>query len=65
MKAPTDPPYKVTGKIPQAPKAHLKRDYVYGVRCKDMRNNVKYLGTNKIVYNAAALGIVLDQENNT
>jgi microtubule-associated protein-like 6 len=29
-----------------------------------MRNNVKYLSTNKIVYNAAALGIVLDMKNN-
>jgi hypothetical protein len=30
-----------------------------------MRNNIRFLNGKKLVYNAAALGIVLDIESNT
>lgn len=42
----------------------LQLDFVYGYRAKDCRNNVRYLKNGSIVYNAAALGIVLDGANN-
>lgn len=42
----------------------LQLDYVYGYRSKDCRNNVKYLKSGSIVYNAAALGVTLDPSQN-
>ncbi|KAL4483877.1 hypothetical protein ABPG72_006252 [Tetrahymena utriculariae] len=39
--------------------------YVFGIRTKDQRGNLRYTASGKIVYNAAALGIVLDIKNNT
>ncbi len=52
-------------KKPQAnhdkkPECTLEIDYVYGYRAKDCRNNLRYLKDGKIVYHAAAVGIVLD-----
>jgi len=38
---------------------------VHGYRAKDCRNNLRYLKNGKIVYHAAALGIVLDSSKNT
>ena len=63
MIAPTD--YKEGKMETKPPKAALELDYVHGYRAKDMRNNVRYLKDGSIVYNAAALGIVLDQNSNT
>jgi hypothetical protein len=47
------------------PNARIEIDYVYGYRVKDCRNNLRYLKSGEIVYNAAALGIVLDVNKNT
>lgn len=47
------------------PDCTITLEYVYGYRTKDMRNNLYYLKDGKVLYNAAALGIVLDVENNT
>ena len=62
MKAPTD---FVPPKGPnKAPGANLELEYCYGYRAKDCRNNLRYLKDGKIVYHAAALGIVLDPKTN-
>jgi hypothetical protein len=47
------------------PLVELEIDYVYGYRCKDMRNNLRYLKNGCIVYNTAALAIVMDAVANT
>jgi hypothetical protein len=47
------------------PEVEIAVEYVYGYRAKDMRSNLLYLASGKVVYNAAALGIVLDVESNT
>jgi microtubule-associated protein-like 6 len=46
------------------PMVDLQIDYVYGYRSKDCRNNIRYLKNGSIVYNAAALGVVLDGNSN-
>ena len=47
------------------PNASLEIDYVYGYRVKDCRNNLRYLSTGEIVYNVAALGVVMNIVKNT
>jgi len=47
-----------------APKVELKVEYVVGYRCNDQRNNVFFTANKKIVYNTAAMGIVLDYKQN-
>lgn len=44
---------------------NLELDYVYGYRCHDVRNNLRYTHDGQVVYHAAALGIVLDKDSNT
>ena len=68
LKAPTKPVQGDKSK----PKAKLELDYVHGYRAKDCRNNLRYLKNGKIVYHAAAIGIVHDiglkrnrKQNNT
>jgi len=48
-----------------APNSAVHKYYVFGYRCKDTRNNIRYLSSNKIVYHAAAVGVVFDPETNT
>jgi len=47
------------------PKCSITLNYCYGYRVKDCRNNLRYLSDSKVIYHAAALGIVLDLETNT
>jgi microtubule-associated protein-like 6 len=47
------------------PAVQLEVEYVHGYRVKDCRNNLRYVTNNKIVYNAAGLGIVMDIDTNT
>ncbi|CAF1474328.1 unnamed protein product, partial [Adineta steineri] len=47
------------------PDEGLTLDYVFGYRGYDCRDNVFWLKTNEIVYHVAALGIVLNTEQNT
>ena len=42
----------------------LKLDYVFGVRTKDNRNNVRYITPSLIVYHSSSLGIVHDLQTN-
>ncbi|EAR94225.2 HELP domain protein (macronuclear) [Tetrahymena thermophila SB210] len=47
------------------PPVSLQLEYVHGYRAKDCRDNIRYLKSGNIVYNAAALGIVMDITSNT
>ena len=42
------------------PEITLELNHVHGYRSKDCRNNLRYRKSGNIVYNAAALGIVMD-----
>ena len=55
--------YKPPANQKTAPEANLTLQRVHGYRGFDSRNNLKYLASGKMVYNAAALGIVLDKES--
>lgn len=62
LKAPTNPPHN----NPNAPDKTLELEYVYGYRAIDSRQNLFYTkNPGKVVYMTAALGIVLDKQNNT
>lgn len=59
--APTKPPTHVKDE----PAENYALEYVYGYRTYDTTQNLYYTASNKIVYCAAALGIVLDPATNT
>ena len=42
------------------PEVSLDLEYVYGYRCHDARNNLKYNSKGEAVYHTAGVGIVLD-----
>lgn len=48
-----------------APEASLELDYVYGYRCHDSRNNLRYTASGKILYHTAGVGVVMDSKTNT
>lgn len=58
--------YKPSKKDMSPPEAQLDLEYVYGYRCHDTRNNLFYShdGT-KLLYHAAALGVIYDKATNT
>ena len=47
------------------PNAKLELEFVYGYRCHDTRNNLRYTKDNNFVYHTAGVGIVYNKENNT
>lgn len=47
------------------PAVDLALEFVYGYRAKDCRNNIKYLANDKIIYHAAAVGIIYDPSDHT
>ena len=49
----------------EPPESNLKLDYVYGYRCYDTRNNLRYNKNDDIVYHTAAVGVVLNAASNT
>lgn len=49
----------------EAPDASLELEHIYGYRCHDARNNLRYTAEGKVVYHAAGVGVVLSQESNT
>jgi hypothetical protein len=49
----------------ERPDASLDLEYIYGYRCHDARNNLRYTHEGKIVYHAAGVGVVLNQKENT
>jgi len=65
IKEPTYPYYNDKKNGHKPPNVTIEVEYVHGYRTKDMRNNLYFLADGKILYNAAALGIVLDPEANT
>ena len=47
------------------PNANLKLKYAHGFRSFDTRGNLNYISQNEIVFTTAALGVVLDKNENT
>ena len=45
------------------PLVSLELEFVHGYRSFDCKNNAKYLKSGQVVYNCAALGIVLSTNN--
>ena len=48
----------------EKPDAELELEYIHGYRCADVRSNLRYTETGKIVFHAAGVGILLDQQEN-
>ena len=48
-----------------APSVNLELEFVHGYRAKDCRNNIKYLPGDKLIYHAAAVGVVYDTEESS
>lgn len=42
----------------EAPDTSLDLEFIYGYRCWDVRNNLRYTNTGKVVYHTASAGIV-------
>ena len=57
--------YRPSKKDREAPDSTSQLNYVYGYRCHDARNNLRYTASGKVAYHAAGVGIVLDQKTNT
>lgn len=57
--------YKPSKTDGDAPDANLKLEYVYGYRCHDVRNNLRYTSEDHFVYHTAALGITMNPSKNT
>lgn len=55
-------PSKIDG---AAPDANLKLEYVYGYRCHDVRNNLRYTPDDQFIYHTAAMGITMNPVKNT
>jgi len=52
--------FKPSKRDGEAPDATLELEYIYGYRCHDARNNLRYNHEGKLVYHAAGVGIVHD-----
>lgn len=57
--------YKPSKKDGKQPDANLDLEFVYGYRCHDARNNLRYIDGDKFAFHTAALGIVMDPKKNT
>lgn len=57
--------YKPSKSDGDAPDANLKLEYVYGYRCHDVRNNLRYTDEDHFIYHTAALGICMNPLKNT
>lgn len=47
------------------PNGNLKLKYAHGFRSFDTRGNLKYKNQNEVIFTTAALGIVLNKQQNT
>jgi WD40 repeat protein len=66
---------KVKDKLPSAwkstpdsscpPNASLELEYVYGIRCHDVRNNLRYGDGGQLIYHTGGAGVVMDAEKMT
>jgi microtubule-associated protein-like 6 len=52
--------FKPSSRDGEAPDASLKLEHIYGYRCHDARNNLRYTANGQICYHAAGVGIVLN-----
>lgn len=57
--------YKPSRRDGEAPSASLDLDYIYGIRCHDVRNNLYYNADGRLTYNCAGVGVVMDKKTNT
>lgn len=57
--------YKPSRRDGEAPEAQLDLEYCYGIRCHDVRNNLRYNVDGKLIYNCAGVGVVMDKKTNT
>ena len=57
--------YEPSPRDAEEPDASLDLEFVYGYRCHDVRNNLRYLDDEQIVFHTAALGIKMDVRRNT
>jgi Ca2+-binding EF-hand superfamily protein len=57
--------YKPSKADSEPPDANLKLEYVYGYRCHDVRNNLRYTPDDHFIYHTAALGIKMNPVKNT
>jgi len=57
--------YKPSKQDGAPPDATLELQHIYGYRCHDARNNVRYTAQGTVVYHAAGVGVVLNKEQNT
>ena len=48
-----------------APAVDLSLEFVHGYRAKDCRNNIRYLPSDKIIYHAAAVGVIHDTQEHS
>jgi WD40 repeat protein len=51
--------------LESGPNSNLELSYVYGYRCYDTRDNLKYSSSGEIIYHTAGCGIVLNKIKNT
>jgi hypothetical protein len=56
--------YKPSRTDGDVPETQLDLDYIYGIRCHDVRNNLRYNNEGKLVYNCAGVGVVMDKAAN-
>jgi hypothetical protein len=49
-----------------APDASISLEHVFGYRCHDTRNNLRYIpDSNDIVYHSAAIVVIMDKTTRT
>lgn len=49
--------YRPNPRDGEAPDASLELEHIYGYRCHDTRNNLRYASNGNVVYHAAGVGI--------
>jgi microtubule-associated protein-like 6 len=52
--------YQKEGDVGNPPNSSLELEYIYGYRCHDTRNNLRYDNKGRITYHCAGVGISMD-----
>ena len=55
------PPNIPPARNSNVPDMSLKLEHIYGYRCQDMRNHVRYTCTGEVVYPCAAIGVITNR----
>ena len=63
VSAPSKLPAEHKGR--QYPSSTFHLDWVHGFRCKDVRNNLRYNSSGKILFHAGSVSVVMDKVSNT